>query len=70
MASRVDRKTGLYSGINCHGKEKVRRFYEVFKNEKIDEFYSDSYSDTPLAEIAQKAHIVKKNQISDWIFQH
>lgn len=66
IASNVDKKSGKYSGINCHGKEKVRRFYEIFKDGKIDEFYSDSYSDTPLAEIAKKAFIVKKDNISDW----
>ena len=69
MASRVDRKSGKYNGLNCHGKEKVKRFYEKFKNGKIDEFYSDSYSDTPLAEIADKAFIVKKNKLSNWIFK-
>ena len=69
MASRVDKHTGLYDGINCHGKEKVRRFYEVFPEGKIDEFYSDSYSDTPLAEIADKAYIVKGEELSEWIFK-
>ena len=69
IASRVDKHTGLYDGINCHGKEKVRRFYEVFPDGKIDEFYSDSYSDTPLAEIADKAYIVKGEELSEWIFK-
>ena len=69
MASSVDKHTGLYDGINCHGKEKVRRFYEVFPDGKIDEFYSDSYSDTPLAEIADKAYIVKGEELSEWIFK-
>lgn len=69
IASRVDKHTGLYDGINCHGKEKVRRFYEVFPDGKIDEFYSDSYSDTPLAEIAEKAYIVKGEELSEWIFK-
>ena len=50
------------------GKEKVKRFYQVFKNGKIDNFYSDSKSDTPLAELADKAFIVKKNNITDWNF--
>lgn len=66
MASVVDKKTGLYSGENCWGKEKVRRFYERFEDGKIDCFYSDSYSDAPLAEIAKSAFIVKKNEITDW----
>lgn len=69
IASCVDSKTGKYTGINCHGKEKVRRFYEVFDKEtQVDEFYSDSYSDTPMAEIAKKAYLVKKDKLSDWDF--
>ena len=66
IASRVDPKTGRYSGENCHGKEKVRRFYEEFPGAQIEEFYSDSYSDSPLAEIAQKAYLVKGENISPW----
>ena len=69
MASRVCKKTGKYDGVNCHGKEKARRFYEEFSNGKIDKFYSDSYSDTPLAEIAKSAYMVKGNVISDWIYR-
>ena len=69
MASRVDKYTGIYDGINCHGKEKVRRFYEMFPNGKIEEFYSDSYSDTPLAEIAEKAYIVTGEELTDWKFE-
>lgn len=69
MASKVDKHTGVYDGINCHGKEKVRRFYEAFPGCKIDEFYSDSYSDTPLAEIAEKAYIVKGEDFSEWEFK-
>ena len=66
MASRVDPHTGRYDGVNCHGEEKVRRFREVFGQSRIDKFYSDSYSDTPLALLAQKAYIVKGNELSDW----
>lgn len=68
MASKVNKHTGEYDGINCHGKEKVRRFYEMYPNGKIENFYSDSYSDTPLAEIAQNAYIVNKESISKWVY--
>lgn len=66
MASCVDIKYGSYSGVNCHGKEKVRRFYEAFPGGKIDCFYSDSKNDTPLAEEAGKAFFVNKNKIIEW----
>lgn len=69
MASVVDPKTGKYTGINCHGKEKVRRFEERFGNSVIDEFYSDAYCDTPLAEKAVKSFMVKGDRISDWKYQ-
>ncbi len=68
IASDVCPKTGKYTGINCHGKEKVRLFNLQFTGE-IDEFYSDSYSDTPLAEISKKAFIVKDNKITEWKFK-
>lgn len=66
LASNVDMNNGTYSGINCHGKEKVNRFYQEFSNGIIDEFYSDNYSDTPLAKIAKNAFIVNGNNIYDW----
>lgn len=66
LASRVDGKTGRYDGVNCHGEEKVRRFYEAYPGGEIEEFYSDSYSDTPLAEIAQRAFLVKGEQLNEW----
>ena len=69
MASCVDPHTGKYSGINCHGKEKVRRFEEKFGDAVIEEFYSDAYCDTPLAEKAQKSYMVKRDKVSDWKFR-
>ena len=66
MASNVDKNTGKYTGINCHGKEKVRRFYEMYPNGVINQFYSDSLSDSPLAEIAQEAFLVKGFDILQW----
>lgn len=66
MASRVDIHTGAYDGLNCHGEEKVRRYREVFGDAPIDEFYSDSYSDTPLAKLAAKAYLVKGDKRLPW----
>ena len=48
MASVVDMFTGTYTGINCCGQEKVRRFYERYPDAVIHRFYSDSESDAPL----------------------
>ena len=67
MASRVDKNTGKYFGENCHGEEKVRRFYEYLPDGEIDEFYSDSVSDLPLAKLAKKAFLITpKGKIKDW----
>lgn len=66
IASRVNPENGKYDGANCYGKEKVRRFCEMMPEAKIDEFYSDSYSDEPLARLAEKAYVVKKNEIKEW----
>lgn len=66
MASRVDKHTGKYTGRNCHGEEKVRRFREAFGDRAISCFYSDSLSDAPLAEIADKSFLVKGAKLSPW----
>ena len=66
IASVVDPKTGKYTGLNCHGEEKVRRFKEKAIQTTIDEFYSDSLSDTPLAQLAKNAYLVKGNQRLAW----
>ncbi len=65
MASPLDLHTLRYTGKNCHGKEKVVRLREI-TDEQIEEFYSDSLSDTPLAEIAEKAYLVKGDAIEEW----
>ncbi len=66
IASDVDKLSGKYNGVNCYYDEKVRRFHKVFPSGTIDEFYSDHYSDEPLANIAKKAFIVDKNKILNW----
>ncbi|MBQ8163262.1 MAG: HAD-IB family phosphatase [Clostridia bacterium] len=66
MASRVDKHTGLFDGANCHGQEKVSRFFEKYPEGEIDEFYSDLYCDTPLARLSKRAYIVKGEKLKDW----
>lgn len=66
IASRVDKHTGLYTGENCWGEEKVKRLYEEFPNAICEEFYSDSLSDSPLAELAMTAKIIRGNELIDW----
>ena len=66
IASNVDKYTGKYSGLNCYGKEKVERLKKEIPNTIINEFYSDSFSDEPLAELAKKSYIVHKDNLYPW----
>ncbi len=66
IASDVDRFTGKNRQENCYGPEKVNRFKKEFDLKEIEAFYSDSYSDDPLAQFAQKAYMVKKDDIQPW----
>lgn len=66
MASVVDKKTGKYTGENCYAQEKVNRLKKSFPNVKINEFYSDSFSDQPLASLAKKAYLVVGDKLYDW----
>ena len=69
MASPVDEASGLYRGKNCHGEEKLRRYREAYGQEAIDEFYSDSHSDDPMARAALSAFLVKGNRLEKWVFK-
>ncbi len=66
IASEVDPKSGAYKGENCHGEEKVRRFYLRFPNGVIDNFYSDSHSDDPLAAVAGESFLVSGERLAPW----
>lgn len=69
IGTRMDKKTGQIYGANCHDKEKVRRFYEQYPDAHTECFYSDSLSDTPMAEIADHAFLVNKGRLSPWKFK-
>lgn len=62
----MDKKTGKINGFNCHDSEKVRRFYEEYPDAHTECFYSDSLTDTPMAEIADRAFMVCKDKLSPW----
>lgn len=66
IATNMDRYTGRIIGQNCHDKEKVRRFYLEYPDGRTENFYSDSLSDTPMAEIADRAFLVKKGVLESW----
>lgn len=67
IASRVDCRTGQYTGKNCWGEEKVRRFHAELPDAEIENFYSDSLSDTPMARLAAaQCFIVADNTLIPW----
>ena len=66
IATPMDIYSGLILGVNCHDIEKLRRFRAEYPDALIDQFYSDSLSDSPLAEIAREAYMVKKGSITPW----
>ena len=59
IASGMDMHSGKAIGLTCWGREKVRRFYQAHPDGVVEKFYSDSYKDTPMAEIAEQAYKVK-----------
>ncbi len=66
IASRVDKYTGAHDGENCYAAEKVRRMRELYDLSEMESFYSDSYSDDPLAQYAKASYFVVGNDIKPW----
>lgn len=64
IASRVDEKTGKYTGRNCYGEEKVARLREagILSAEAA---FSDSLSDAPMLRLAERAYIVKGEELTE-----
>lgn len=65
IASEVDPKTGLFSGRNCSETEKVRRFRQEYPAGKVDEFFTDSKKDLPMASLAERAFYVHRDTIRE-----
>ena len=66
IASPVSPKTGALLGPNCRGEEKVARLRQAYPNTPVEEFYSDSRSDAPLARLAGRAFLVKGGVPLPW----
>lgn len=69
IASKVNKKTGKFDGKNCYGEEKVKRLIEEMNISSCEKFYSDSYSDAPLARISREAYLIKNGKIYNWEVQ-
>jgi len=66
VSTKVNLGTGRLESYSCYGEEKVRRLREAFGDTGINEFYSDSRTDTPLAKLAHKAFLVKGDKRVPW----
>ena len=67
MATEYDREFGVYLNNMMYAKEKAKYIID-HGFPMIENFYSDSLADTPLALCAEKAHLVKKRAsvVIDW----
>ncbi|WP_049945720.1 MULTISPECIES: haloacid dehalogenase-like hydrolase [unclassified Butyrivibrio] len=67
VATDYDRETGVFVNNLMYGKGKARYIIDS-DFPVIENFYSDSLSDTPIALCAEKAHLVvnKAQKIIDW----
>ena len=68
IASKVDVHSGKFSGENCHGKEKVQRLAAEYQVTHIEDFYSDSETDLPLAQIADCAFLIDNGNLVKWVW--
>lgn len=66
LGSPVDPSTGRFTGPNCRDDEKVRRFRAAYPGAQVDDFYSDSLSDTPMARLARRAFLVSGESLRPW----
>ena len=66
IASRVSPETGELLGPNCRGEEKVNRLRRAYPDAPVEEFYSDSLSDAPLARLARGAWLVREGKPGPW----
>lgn len=66
IATKYNIKDGKIIGNNCKGKEKIKRFRELFPDAKVKNAYSDSLSDIPMFEIATNGYLVKAEKIIEY----
>lgn len=66
IATPTDPKTGKILGPNNSGAAKVVRYREAYGDTPIENFYSDSLKDTPMARIAKHAWLVDRGKLTPW----
>lgn len=66
IATKVNIKTGRVIGKDNRGTVKPLNFLCEYPDAVIDNFYSDSHSDDPMAALAKKAFLVHGDEIMPW----
>ncbi|MBO4823001.1 MAG: haloacid dehalogenase-like hydrolase [Clostridia bacterium] len=67
VATQMNMRTGKIDGDNCYGVSKVTMFKETFgANVVLKAFYSDSKSDIPMMQFAEKGYFVFGNVIKEY----
>lgn len=67
IASKVNKRNGKFESKNCFGEEKILRLKNELNGFEIENFYSDSISDSYLANISNNSYLIKKNgRIVSW----
>lgn len=66
IGSEVDPASGRVLSPNCSGANKVIRLKASPYQDEIEEFYSDSRHDQPLASLARQAWLVKGEKLIPW----
>ena len=63
IGSSIDENTGKFKRL-CFLDNKVKYFKELFPDDEIENFYTDSMNDKPMMDISQHVFIVKKDKIT------
>ncbi len=66
FATDINKNTGIVTGKNSHGVQKVINFYEKYPKSIILEMYTDSKNDLPLIKEAKKGYLVIKDDLYDY----
>lgn len=64
IATDMDPATGKLRGPNCWGAEKPVRFRAEYPDATVDGFWSDSFSDRPMMDLARSAYLMKKGAVA------
>ena len=68
IGTEVDLKTGEIGRVN-YRENKAKAFAQIFPNEEIDDFYTDSISDAPLMEMAKRVFMVDGDKITEFDYK-